>query len=332
MGRIKWAVAVLLLATLLVGCTQMSAEEIAKKVEEKYNQLEDFRGVQRIVVETNGVKHTQEYEFAFKKPNKVRMYNKEQGLLIVSNGKTMWSYDEKNNEVFVMELKQPEVSPDYGKLVKNMMEYYDVELLGSEKVLGRDCYVLKLTPKEGSEFAEFASTQKMWIDKEYWYPLKTEMKGKDMSMTMEYTEIEFNTGVSDDVFEFTPPEGAKIKTPEDLGIREFSSVEEAQQAVDFEILEPSYTAGYELRTVTVIKDSVSMQYVNGQDIMFIREVVADKLPEMQNAEKVKVGDTEGTYIELYGSGMLTFRKGDIVVTITGKLDKEELIKIAESME
>ena len=318
----------LVLAALIVGCMQMSAEEIAKKVEEKYNQLEDFKGVQRIVVEMYGVKHTQEYEFVFKKPNKMRMYNKEQGLLIVSNGKTMWSYDEKNNEVFVMELKQPEVSPDYGKLVKNMLEYYDVELLGSEKVLGRDCYVLKLTPRgEG-----FASTQKMWIDKEYWYPLRMEMKGKRMNMTMEYTEIEFNTGVSDDVFEFTPPEGAKIKTPEDLGIKEFSSVEEAQQTVDFEILKPSYTAGYELKAVTVIKGSVSLQYIKGQDIMMIHETTSSELPKVQNAEEVRVGDVEGKYVEFYGSGMLMFKKGGIAITITGKLGREELIKIAESME
>lgn len=27
---------------------------------------------------------------------------------------------------------------------------------------------------------------------------------------MEYQEIEFNTGISDDTFEFTPPEGAKL--------------------------------------------------------------------------------------------------------------------------
>jgi outer membrane lipoprotein-sorting protein len=32
----------------------MSAEEIAKNVEEKYNAIEDFKGIQRIVTEENG--------------------------------------------------------------------------------------------------------------------------------------------------------------------------------------------------------------------------------------------------------------------------------------
>ncbi len=59
--KVRLAVTALLLAALLVGCTQMSAEEIAKKMEEKYGQLKDFKGVQRIVMEMDGVKHTQEY-------------------------------------------------------------------------------------------------------------------------------------------------------------------------------------------------------------------------------------------------------------------------------
>jgi len=58
----------------------------------------------------------------------------------------------------------------------------------------------------------------------------------------------------------------------------------------------------------------------------------EKLPEMPNAEKVKVGDSEGLYAEILGSNMLVFKKDDVVVTMTGMIDKDELIKIAESME
>jgi outer membrane lipoprotein-sorting protein len=39
-----------LLAVLLAGCTQMSAEDIAKKVEEKYNSIKDFKGTLRVTM------------------------------------------------------------------------------------------------------------------------------------------------------------------------------------------------------------------------------------------------------------------------------------------
>ncbi len=120
---------------------------------------------------------------------------------------------------------------------------------------------------------------------------------------------------------------------EDLGIKEFSSVEEAQKAANFDILKPSYTAGYELKSVTVMNNSVTLNYVKGQDVMLISEFVPKyEIHETPNAEKVKIGDIEGEYVEFYGSGMLKFKKGGIVVMIFGKLDKEEMIKVAESVE
>jgi outer membrane lipoprotein-sorting protein len=317
-----------LLAVLLAGCTQMSAEEIAKKVEEKYNAIEDFKGILRFTAEGKIGKQVMEYEYVFKKPNKVRMYNKEMGTLVVSNGEKMWIYDEKKNEVFVMDVGQyNQANPDYGELVKDMLKRYDVKLLGSEKVSGRDCYVIQLIPKDNKE-----AEAKMWVDKECWYPLKIEYSVGGMKSTMEYLNVEFNTGVSDDEFQFTPPEGAKIKTEEDLGIKKFDSVEEAQKHMDFRILKPAYTAGYELKEVSLMSNSVSLMYAKKDKMLMITEAKGEELPKMQNAEKVKVGDCEGLYAEIYGSSMLVFKKGDVVVTITGIVDKEELIKIAESME
>ncbi|WP_048096091.1 DUF4367 domain-containing protein [Geoglobus ahangari] len=53
--------------------------------------------------------------------------------------------------------------------------------------------------------------------------------------------------------------------------------------------------------------------------------------ENENSEKVRIGDLEGLYTELFGSGMLSFEKDGVVVTVSGNLGKEELIKVAESM-
>ncbi len=36
---------------------------------------------------------------------------------------------------------------DYTEIIKDLLERYDVQLLGEEKVSGRDCYVLNLRPR-----------------------------------------------------------------------------------------------------------------------------------------------------------------------------------------
>jgi len=317
-----------LLVVLLAGCTQMSAEEIAKKLEEKYNAVKDIKGLLRETTEGKNGKHVIECEYVFKKPNKFWMHDKSRGLLIVSNGEKMWIYNEKKNKVTVTNITMPiyEMNPDYGEIIKDMLKRYDVKLLGSEKVSDRDCYVVQLTPKNG-ENVEI----KMWVDKEFWYPLKIEYRMGEIKSTAEYLNVEFNTGVSDDLFQFTPPKGAKVKTG-NLGIKKFDSVEEAQKHVDFRILKPTYTAGYELKSVTVMSNSVILMYAKDDKMLMINEDKGEKPSKIPNAEKVKVGDSEGLYAEIYGSNILVFKKGDIVVTITGKMDKEELIKIAESME
>jgi outer membrane lipoprotein-sorting protein len=161
MKRIKWMLVCLFLAVLIVGCTQLSAEQIAEKMKEKYNSIEDMKGV--MIVTTNlGKQQTQTIKFAMKKPNKWK--TEDERMLTISNGKTMWIYNKQKNEVTKLtlpEVKQPEF--DYGKIIKDMFEKYDVKLIGEGKIAGRDCYIIELKPKGKDYFIN----QKLWIDKEY---------------------------------------------------------------------------------------------------------------------------------------------------------------------
>ncbi|MBO8181624.1 MAG: outer membrane lipoprotein carrier protein LolA [Archaeoglobus sp.] len=161
MKGVKWMLVCLFLAILIVGCTQLTAEQIAEKMQEKYNSIKDMKGT--MVVTTNfGKKQTQTINFEMKKPNKWKSENER--MLTISNGKTMWIYDKQKNEVIKLrlpEIKQPEF--DYGKIVKDMLEKYDLKLVGEEKVSNRDCYVIELKPKGKDYFIN----QKLWVDKDY---------------------------------------------------------------------------------------------------------------------------------------------------------------------
>ncbi len=323
MKGVKWMLVCLFLAILIVGCTQLTAEQIAEKMQEKYNSIKDMKGT--MVVTTNfGKKQTQTINFEMKKPNKWR--SEDERMLTISNGKTMWIYDKQKNEVIKLslpEIKQPEF--DYGKIVKDMLEKYDLKLVGEEKVSNRDCYVIELKPKGENYFIN----QKLWVDKQYWYPLKIEINYGNFSSTVEYKNVEFNVGIGDKDFEFKPPEGAKIVEKE-FKLPKKLTIEEAQQRVNFTIIIPKYTAGFSFNYAMVFKGFVQLYYKKGDDVIVISERVSKSKP-IPNAKKVKIKNVEGEIAEIFGSRMLKFPINNLEITITGKLSKEEIVKIAESM-
>jgi len=41
-------------AAVLLGCAQMSADEIAKKIQEKWDSVTDYGGLQKVTITVNG--------------------------------------------------------------------------------------------------------------------------------------------------------------------------------------------------------------------------------------------------------------------------------------
>ncbi|MGC8764403.1 MAG: outer membrane lipoprotein-sorting protein [Brevinematia bacterium] len=93
-------------------------------------------------------------------------------------GKQMWVYDAEENNTFLISghlLKQGMMGSDisYEDALESdeIYERYNIELAGEEKIEDRDCYVVVLTAKV-KEVNYYK--RKMWIDKEYFVPLKEE--------------------------------------------------------------------------------------------------------------------------------------------------------------
>jgi len=318
----------LVLATLLLGCMQLSTEDIAKQMQEKYEKMKDMKGTMVLTTEFQGEKQIYVLNFSYKKPDKWR--SEDENSITVSNGSVMWRYNKQMNEVVITELPKTPEKPefDYGKIVKDMLDKYEIKLIGEENI-GRDCYVIEAKPKEET----FLVKQKLWIDKEFWYPIKIETNFGEFNSTIEYRDVEFNSGISDKEFEFVVPESAKVVEKE-FKLPEKLTIEEAQQRVNFTIIKPKYTAGYEFSHAMVLKfaekESVSLYYKKGEGVFTVTESTAESKP-MPNTTKVKIKDKEGEIAEMFGVRMLRFNANGIEIAISGELSKEELIKIAESM-
>ncbi len=316
--------ALVILALLLLGCTQqtqLTAEEIAKEMQKRYESIKDMSG--EIVVTTNYGDKEETYRAKFwMKGNKYR--GDDGKTLTVSNGSVTWIYDREKNEVVRMSFSGEKPQFDYGMIIKGLMESYNVRLLGEERIDSRECYVIEAEPKAGG------AKMKMWVDKEFWYPLKTEMTVEGVTTVVEYRNVSFNTGLSDDLFEFTPPEGVKI-VEKKFELPERLTIDEAQQKVNFTIVVPSYTAGYEFDYAMVYGDFVQLVYTRGDDRLVITESLT-RSPLGLNWSEVDVNGRKAEIAEMFGTKVLRINVNGVEVTIAAKLSEEELVKIAGSMD
>ncbi len=317
-----------LLAASLLGCAQMSAKEIAKKVVEKYESIKDMKGVMVEIMNFNGKRRVEVVEFAMKKPNKY--WSNSKNMTIVSNGSVLWVYDKRKNEVYMIRLNGVKRRPkfDYGRIVEELMKSNEIKLLGTGTVAGRKCYIIEVKPKN----VTFSGKEILWIDEKYWYPLKIEISYGPLSYTIIYKSIEFNTYIPDSLFNFKPPKGAKVVRkvlpPKKLTLKQ------AQRLVNFTILVPSYTAGYRFKYAYVFKSNgkemvMMYYYKNGETMMITESRGYAELP-LLNSTKISVNGTKYEISCLFGRYLIRFKKGNVVITVSAKMPKNALLRVALS--
>ncbi|UGV40265.1 outer membrane lipoprotein-sorting protein [Methanococcoides orientis] len=346
-------------AFLSAGCVddQVSAEEIAEKMQQKNDLIEDSSFTLYMTMSLMGQESVMEQDMIQKK-EKMRSVTKQPaeqaGTIVVSNGETMWTYDPRQNSVVIMEMPDLDLDQEinYAGLIAQFLNESDVSFSGMEKIEGRNTFIMNLEPKEEVPSAgPFTGNIKVWVDEETWMPLKYDIYDTDgnVIISVEVRNLQVNTGISDEVFEFEIPEGAEVST---LDMNEFAlpediTLEEAQEKADFDILHPSYIPeGYDFDHASLFDNSefasgsqvlqrVTLVYINGDSQLHITEIFYEAgFPgptEFPGSESVDVNGSPGDFVEVYGNKMLRWDVDDIELVITASLDKDELLEIAGSM-
>ena len=334
------------------GCIdgELSSKQIAEKMQQKQDSTEDYSYTMYMTMEFGDQKMVTETDVMYKKPNKFKSVVKQPaqtaGSFTVSDDENMWICDPQQNTVVIMKLsetsKQNEM--DYQKIIEMMLNGSDFSLAGVEKFDGRTAYIIDMSPKDESYWGMFGD-MKVWIDKETWMPLKMEMRDADGNpmYSTEYRNFHINTGISDDEFQFEVPEGAEVQTMDmnKLVLPQAMTLEEAQEEATFDILVPSYLPdGHEFEDAMVIQgfvETVSLTYKNDDERLGISEIDFEDEPQtsliMNSAEVISINGVEGKLVTVFDDNkMLQWEIGNTQLTLSGSLDKEELIQIAESMQ
>ncbi|WP_048159637.1 outer membrane lipoprotein-sorting protein [Methanosarcina sp. WWM596] len=351
---------VLLVPALFVsGCTgELSAEEIAEQMQEKEASIQDYSYTMHMTSYFGNQKQESEVRILQKKPDRIKTVamepEEEAGTIAVSDGEFMWTFDPKTNTVMKIEMPDTPVlgEIDYVGMISELLNKTDVSLLGMEEIDGRPTYLLEANPKEEGEGLLFVDGMKLWVDKETWMPLRYEMYDSDgdLMMELEIRDLEVNAGIPDSEFVFEVPEGATVKTVDmdSFEIPEQTTLEEARESAGFEILVPEYLPeGYAFNHSMVFNNSrialegqacetVSLTYKNEEeDIISLSETVYEtEAPDaaiMNSAEDVSINEAEGKYVTLGSMKILSWEIGDIDLSLTASLEKDEMLRIAESI-
>jgi outer membrane lipoprotein carrier protein len=196
----------LLLFTLGPSCALASGEDSAALILKAYDGVTDLsaRFSQLTTIETTEIEKTSSGAVFFKRGGKMRWeYEGNDPQLIVSDGKVLWFYQVRDRTA---------VRRETGKLPPSAKIALDLlgGLRGSEKYFeksscGEGC--LELTPKKpdpdlkrllvrhGADgFITSVSTE----------------NGLGNVTRVEFSGIKKNTGVKEELFSFTPPEGVEI--------------------------------------------------------------------------------------------------------------------------
>ncbi|HIH92677.1 TPA: outer membrane lipoprotein-sorting protein [Methanosarcina acetivorans] len=361
--KILFLLTFIILVLFASGCTgDLSAEEIAEQMQEKEANIQDYSYTMQMTSHFGNQTQESEIQFLQKKPDKMKTVTlkpeEEAGTIVVSDGEFIWTYDPKTNTVTKMEMPETPTQgeTDYVGIISDLLNETDVSLLGMEEIDGRSAYLLETSLKDEEEGFRFTDGMKLWVDKETWMPLRYEIydSGGDPMMELEIRDLEINTDIPDSEFVLEVPEGATVKTI-DLGsfeLPEEITLEEAREAAGFEFLVPEYLPeGYAFNYSMVSNESLTvpeeqtletviLRYENDKgNIISLSETVYEKeIPEDSEAaitnyaENVTINGIDGKYLAFGDMKILRWEIEDIDLILTTSLEKDEVLRIAESLQ
>lgn len=204
MKLIKILLTLIVLMFYSVSFSQ-DAQEIIKKVQSKYENISDAKASFTQTLKGSGGKASSSSGVIYiKKANKYRI--EAGGQVIVTDGETSWSYSPKRKQVVIDNYKDDGSSFSPNKFLFSYPENFYSDLEGDENIGGIDCYVIKLTPRNGGS----VKSAKIWIDKNEDLIRKINIVTTESTNTYLLKDISLDAGVNSSKFSFSPPEGVEV--------------------------------------------------------------------------------------------------------------------------
>lgn len=202
--KIKFVFIVILILFAMPAFAQ-DAQEIIKSVQDKYRDIKDAKATFSLSESFSGGKSSSAGgTIMIKKENKYKI--KTDKFTLVTDGSTSWSYTPSKKQVVVDYYKDDGNSFSPNKYLFNYPENFYSDLSGEEKVNKKDCFVLKLTPRNKGNI----KSAMVWVDKNESLIRKITITTSESTKTYTLKTITLDPGLGSSEFTFTPPSGVEV--------------------------------------------------------------------------------------------------------------------------
>lgn len=191
-----------------IAVTQEKAEDIVRKVRETYEKLESLKGdfEQQYTWSLAGETQVLHGTLYLKKGDRYRIETPNQ--VIVTDGKTVWTYSSDKMQVYIDHLEKSRENPLPRDLLIKYTRDFRPRLLRSEKIGTADCYVILLTPADENSFFRSITA---WIDKSTWLAIRIEQLDINDNKTAYVLKNALrNTPLADALFTFNIPADTEV--------------------------------------------------------------------------------------------------------------------------
>jgi chaperone LolA len=191
-----------------IAAAQEKAEDIVNKIRQTYEKLESLKGdfEQEFIWSLAGETQVLNGTLYLKKGDRYRVETPNQ--MIITDGKTVWTYSLDKNQVFVDNLEKSKDNPLPRDLIIKYTHDFKPKLLRSEKLGAVDCYVLALTPRDENSFIRSVTA---WIDKSTWLAARIEQVDiNDNKTAYVLKNTQRNVPLADALFTLKIPAEAEV--------------------------------------------------------------------------------------------------------------------------
>ncbi len=336
-----------------VPARQPTADEIVAQMQQAEAQVKDYHAVVETVLTTpDGGERAFVQEIWRKAPDLLRAELKEGpagmvGQVTVFDGERVWFYDPHFNRVQILpveapfQLPQREMEAAMWATVEELLREGTANYLAEEAVAGRKAHKVQLIPRPGTDLFTALGGEPMtvWIDQEHARRLRMDIPlAGGGHYTLQYRAIEYNIGLPDSLFQFTPllgaeavPEEARVKVP----VVKRTDLAEAQRAIGFPLLLPAYLpTGMSFVEARVVEGggSVTLIYAGDEGSLTITEARAMGVGLPDIGQEISLRGTTAR-LQRQGDRFLSLRwqEGGLVIFVSGTIPEEEALEIARSM-
>ena len=216
-----------LLSTLIILDTvsAIAVEEITANFKKKYVKTRNFSADFEQTTFVAGQKRVAKGKLNFQKPNLMRQRysdpNNPENMtqLIVSDGKTLWSYTPLINQATRQELLQDdnrmELLPGFGQSLENVEKNYSLNLAEDKLAEKQGVHKVELIPKMQDENADSVfDVLQVWVRDKDSIPVQFMYKDSKNKITLvlSFKNVKINESLDESTFKFEVPKGVQVIT------------------------------------------------------------------------------------------------------------------------